>query len=614
MSAVLYWNISPDGSFGCVRSLVFPMLRTVPNNTHASLTHRMSVNIPSLLDIDGNSLTGEKVEMVEIDGYMSVSSTFSKDNSSKPVVRLKRSIFPSVNKPMLGELYSVMNISSKPRTLYIPEFSQIFTTLPEKGVRGSYTVRADIIGSGTFILKGGESIEFGVVYQGGLAGEKPIFPCLKTEFEARKLLIRQLDSNLILETPDPVLNREFRFAKIRGSESIFQTAGGLMHGPGGEAFYAAIWANDQAEYINPFFPFEGYATGNESAMNAYMHFARFMNDEYAPIPSSIIAEGTDIWNGAGDRGDAAMIAYGAARYALASGSTVEARKLWPLISWCLEYCKRKLNDAGVVASDSDELEGRFPAGKANLCTSTLYYDALLSSSMLAKELGITNDYRRRASVLGKAIENYFGAEVSGFHTYRYYDGNDCLRSWICMPLIVGLKQRTAGTIAALTSPLLMTENGLLTQEGSKTFWDRSTLYAIRGIFIAGQTDKAAEFLSHYSGKRLLGDHVPYPVEAWPEGNQRHLSAESGLYCRAITEGLFGIRPTGLKSFDLSARLPSGWSNMSLRHIRAFQSDFDIIVTRDFKTPDSLVVVVHDNETGRNQKFWATEGRTLKVSL
>ena len=63
----------------------------------------------------------------------------------------------------------------------------------------------------------------------------------------------------------------------------------------------------------------GYDIGNRSALNAFRHFARFMNAEYRPIPSSIIAEGDDIWNGAGDRGDAAMIAYGAARYALARG-------------------------------------------------------------------------------------------------------------------------------------------------------------------------------------------------------------------------------------------------------------------------------------------------------
>lgn len=97
-----------------------------------------------------------------------------------------------------------------------------------------------------------------------------------------------------------------------------------MHAPGGESYYAAIWANDQAEYVNPFFPFLGYGVGNASALNSFRHFARFMNPAYEPLPSSVIAEGDDIWNGAGDRGDAAMIACGAARYALARGDRAEA--------------------------------------------------------------------------------------------------------------------------------------------------------------------------------------------------------------------------------------------------------------------------------------------------
>ena len=55
-----------------------------------------------------------------------------------------------------------------------------------------------------------------------------------------------------------------------------------------------------------------------------------MNPEYKPLPSSIIAEGIDVWAGAGDRGDAAMVAYGASRYALSKGDKAEAEKLWPL--------------------------------------------------------------------------------------------------------------------------------------------------------------------------------------------------------------------------------------------------------------------------------------------
>ena len=261
-----------------------------------------------------------------------------------------------------------------------------------------------------------------------------------------------------------------------------------MHGPGGEAYYAAVWANDQAEYINPFFPFLGYEIGDESALNSFRHFARYMNPEYKPIPSSIISEGVSFWHGAKDRGDGAMIAYGAARYALARGDKAEARELWPLIEWCLEYCNRKLTPAGVVASNSDELENRFPAGDANLCTSTLYYDALRSAVMLGRELGVSakqlNMYRNQANALEKAIEKHFGYEIEGFHSYRYYEGNDILRSWICMPLVMGIYTRAQGTIDALFSPRLWTDDGLLTQAGTETFWDRSTLYALRGTIAA----------------------------------------------------------------------------------------------------------------------------------
>lgn len=78
---------------------------------------------------------------------------------------------------------------------------------------------------------------------------------IQSERAGRQALINQWWENLVLDTPDPVLNRMFAFAKLRGAESIYRTKGGLMHGPGGEAYYAAVWANDQAEYINPFFRF-----------------------------------------------------------------------------------------------------------------------------------------------------------------------------------------------------------------------------------------------------------------------------------------------------------------------------------------------------------------------
>jgi cellobiose phosphorylase len=100
-----------------------------------------------------------------------------------------------------------------------------------------------------------------------------------------------------------------------------------------------------------------------------------------------------------------------------------------------------------------------------------------------------------------------------------------------------------------------------------------------------------KYLKHYSTQRLLREHVPYAIEAWPEGNQRHLAAESGLYCRIITEGLFGIRPVGLHSFTLMPSLPKNWNKMSLKKIRAFGNNFDLNVSRKGKKIKIDVIVV-----------------------
>ena len=625
LSVVLRYGVDAQKRFHLNRSLVFPMLRMHPNKTQNNLKQRFDVNIPALVTVDDQTLLNEEVRDVTFNGIMRVESSFGyvyRRKELKDAVRLTRVLYPSTNAARYCEEYTFKNSSPNQITLRVPEWNVTYTTPEEAGVYGAYCIEAALSKSGVFVLKPGETLEFYAIFSGGKladassgrnnAGLSHIN--ILSERAAREALISQWWGNLVLETPDPVLNRMFAFAKLRGAESIYRTKGGLMHGPGGEAYYAAVWANDQAEYINPFFPFLGYEIGDESALNSFRHFARYMNPEYKPIPSSIISEGVSFWHGAKDRGDGAMIAYGAARYALARGDKAEARELWPLIEWCLEYCNRKLTPAGVVASNSDELENRFPAGDANLCTSTLYYDALRSAVMLGRELGVSakqlNTYRDQADALEKAIEKHFGYEIEGFHSYRYYEGNDILRSWICMPLVMGIYTRAQGTIDALFSPRLWTDDGLLTQAGTETFWDRSTLYALRGTIAAGEVEKGMSFLKKYSHRRLLGDHVPYAIEAWPEGDQRHLSAESGLYCRIYTEGLFGIRPTGLRSFEMTPRLPQEWEYMNLNCVRAFNSEFDIRVSRAGKKLHVEVLKGGKPILRKN----VTEGVAVRVNL
>lgn len=610
VSVVLRYGVNQKGAFVLNKSMVWPLLRTIPNNTHASLMRRFNWNLPEAITVNGRNLTSEKVENIRLKGILSVVSSFNKDINGQ--CKLIREYLPSTELPALVENYALINTGKQSMSVEIPAVEYKQTTDPKKGVDGSYSIEMTVDKNGYYKVQPGDTLFFSAFIAGYKSGQsRPVIDG-RQEKQKRLALVNEWMNNLVLETPDPVIDRMFAFSKIRACESIYETQGGPMHGPGGESYYAAIWANDQAEYINPYFPFTGYQYGNASALNSFKHFARFMNDKWQPIPSSIVAEGLDIWNGVGDRGDAAMIAYGASRYALAYGNKAEAEELWPLITWCLDYCRHKLNEKGVVASDTDELENRFPSGEANLCTSSLYYDALISAAYLSQEIGKGNadKYRKQAALLRKNIEKYFGANVEGFDTYAYYKGNDVLRSWICIPLTVGIDERADATIAALFSPRLWTENGLLTQAGSDTFWDRSTLYALRGVFAIGETEKATEYLHRYSVARLLGNHVPYAIEAWPEGEQRHLSAESGLYGRIITEGMFGIRPTGFKNFTFTPRLPQEWNEMALRNIKAFDAAFDIEIKR--VANDKLQVKVINGD--KVQRYSIKEGKSLSIKL
>lgn len=622
VSLWMQYGVDTDGKSSFVRTIVFPTFRLFPARTIAHMTYDVTdYQLPRIL-INGRLLKAgvynaavvadlpEKVISIKHKGIMEVHSFVGKDKS----ILLKHSFFPSVNKPMAIEKFVFVNAGKEPQKVEMEYLKRETFPGPTRVKEGPHYFYITTENAGERVLQPGDSAIFSIVYQATRGSEALVNANIEQEEKARTNRVAEIMDLLKLETPEPVLNAMFDFAKLRATESIYNTKGGLMHGPGGLRYYAAIWANDQAEYNNPFFAFLGDETGNKSAMNAFRLFARYMNSEYKPIPSSIIDQGDGTWQGARDRGDMAMIAYGAGRYALTYGNIDSAKVLWPLIEWCLEYLKRNINEDGVVSSNSDELEGRFPAGNANLNTSSLYYDALRSASYLGKLLGKPSAqlkaYELQTAQIKANIEKYFGAKVEGYDTYRYYKGNDTLRAWITTPLTVDIFERKAGTVGALFSERLWTEDGLASLAGNKTFWDRSTLYALRGVLAAGETEKAMEFLRYFSRRRLLGEHVPYAVEAYPEGNQRHLSAESGLYCRIYTEGLFGMRPTGFNTFRCTPRLPAGWDKMALRNIHSFGTIFDIEVNRNQK--GKLLIIVSNN--GKQKKYMLNEGATVDVKL
>ncbi len=573
VSLLFDYAVSEKRTLTLARRVVWPCVRTQPNNTHASMSFAFSTDGIPRLTVDG-AVVDETVERISFDGV------WVSDGATPSGLRVQRRVFPSATAPAAFERWRVTNGGKDPVTIGVTKPEASWFRL---GCTGRFVVSAAVDSSEVTVLAPGKTLERTLAFAIRRADEKPAAFDAAAEEARRRARVAEIADAVRLETDDPMLDATFRFAKIRAGESIYETAGGVMHSPGGGSYYAGTWCNDEVEYAGPWFACTGDALALEASMNAYRQYLPFMADDYAPIPSSVIAEGRDYWNGAGDRGDAAMWAYGASRFVLASGRRDWAEELRPGIRWTLEYCRRRLTADGVVASDSDEMEGRLPAGKANLQTSVLCYDALLHAAVVERSFGNAKtaaDYEARASRLRAAIDRHFGAERHGFRTYRYYDGCTVLRSWIGSPLCVGIFDRAEGTAEALLSPYLRTRNaGLLSAEGDPTgiTWDRSQLYAFRGIFAAGLADRAWDDFIAYSRARLTGEHVPYPVEAWPEGDMRHLSAEGALYCRAVTEGLFGLEPTGFGTFRANARLPKALKRMALRNVRTVQGAFDVEV-------------------------------------
>ncbi|MDF7814214.1 hypothetical protein [Hymenobacter sp. YC55] len=582
ISGIIRYEVNKAKQLKITRDIIFPQLRkyTKANESlyRAYLRNDYTDDLLPVVTLADKKYEAGVLDSVNINGKLSF---YFKERDGLTLVR---SFFPSMTDRCLVEKWTLRNTSKKPCTLGIgaTELKQV-----EVGWHGTYHRRIFTDAQRQVTLPPGAHYTFGIYFLATINDEPEPAVSVAAIEQSRDTFLDSMAANLQLHSPDRVINTLFYFSKIRAAESIFRSRYGLVHSPGGGNYYVGIWANDQAEYSGPFFPYLGYQAGQQAAMNAYRIFQRNLPKDGGKIWASFEMDVTFPF-GERDRGDAAMIAFGATHFLLASGDLKKSEELWPLLAWCLEYCRKRTTSAGVVASESDELEGRFPAGSANLATSSLYYGALIQAARLAKAMhkpaALSATYQQRAKLLAQAIERYFGAEMEGLPTYKYYKENTTLRSWICLPLVVNLTQRKDGTLEALFDKL-WSANGVLTERKPDTsapavFWDRGSLYAFRGAFKAGAADRALDRLTSYSTTRLTGFRVPYAVEAWPENGMAHLSAESALYCRIFTEGILGLEPTGFNSFTLRPNLPAKWNYLDINNIQAFNTTFAVNLRRN----------------------------------
>ena len=225
VSAVIDYGLGTDGNLVLDKTLVWPMLRTLPNDTHASLIRKFSSQVAPDIYIDEERVISGGLEDVMFDGQLTLVQMLSTD------LKLTRTISVHPSEPALIERWQFENLGSDVLGLRLSPLRELETTLASQGEYGSYQISVDADELNRR-LSAGEIVEHFIVYSAKLADEM-IYIEPSNALQQRAQQVEGWRSALKLETPDPKINQMFEFAKFRATESIFATRGGLAHGPGG---------------------------------------------------------------------------------------------------------------------------------------------------------------------------------------------------------------------------------------------------------------------------------------------------------------------------------------------------------------------------------------------
>ena len=503
-----------------------------------------------------------------------------------------RSVYPSMKNPVVVEQWQLKNVSDKLITVVVAAMDRVTNVTQRTQVAWSSQ------GAGATTLKPASVLMFSNCLRAQLKDatdtNTPV-DVAREQADRFRLIQAAFFGPGRLETPEPQLNLAFALQKLHVLETPIATCKGVITHNGSLTYSPGIWANDPVEYSSPLFPFFGDPELNEASMNMYRIWQDFCKTNgIVPFPGSF--EHADLRLCQRERGDDAMVLYGLSKFLLFQGDRAAAQELWPLVEFAAASVLSHTTTNGIIASKTDEMEGRYPTGKANLSTSALAYGGYVLAASLAKSLGkpeVANDFETRAAALRKAIDVYFGAEVEGFNTYRYYEGNKTLRGWILLPLAMGITERQDATVAALLSdklwPHRMAGADILAESTRETEWGRETYYALRVLFKAGRTEEAIDLTRRVVKAQIFGFRGPYPDE-----DAIDMLCPGSLYPRVFTEGLFGIVPVGLDAFDCTPWLPAEWPKMALRDLRAFGRTWDLVVEREGTL--QKVTVTSDNKT------------------
>ena len=190
MAVVLHYGITSEGRFSCERHLVFPMLRTIPNDTHASFIRYVNWEPLQSVLIGQSRLIDrmEQVQSISLKGLMTVESRFGS-------IAVKRTLSPSPTLPAMVEEYVLTNLGDRTVSVSIEPTEYRMTSDAAKGVDGAYVVEEHLDGTGSFRMEPQQSLTFSAVLSARRESEQPLACDAQKEIAARRALVEQWQQN-----------------------------------------------------------------------------------------------------------------------------------------------------------------------------------------------------------------------------------------------------------------------------------------------------------------------------------------------------------------------------------------------------------------------------------
>src|SRR5215203_2530236 len=132
VSVIITYGVDDKGRLVLSRHVVFPMLRFAPNKTRDHLALTFGDDATPRVLLNRATPRSEVVTAFRHRGIMRVESLLGRDKE----VSLTRTIFPSVDKPLVIERLTFTNRSDQDVTVEVEETGRVVRTSPARGVYG----------------------------------------------------------------------------------------------------------------------------------------------------------------------------------------------------------------------------------------------------------------------------------------------------------------------------------------------------------------------------------------------------------------------------------------------------------------------------------------------